>query len=135
MYYTNLLRIGIGHRLCHPLALVVARSGANGVHVAPVLLRLGVDLRDREGSFNGWASKLLSIKSRKGGGWGEGREGRGEGGGGSQSIPFCMVSNSLVQYLLVKSNFVPFMYQTFHTLRDLISHTVFFNHTHTAGSP
>ena len=40
-----LFHVGVAHGLRHPLALVVARPGADGVDVPPVLLVLGMDLR------------------------------------------------------------------------------------------
>lgn len=39
-----LISICIGHRLCHPLPLIVARPGANGIDMAPVPLMLGMHL-------------------------------------------------------------------------------------------
>jgi len=40
-----LLSIGVDHCFCHPLALIVASPGTNGVHVTPVLFTLGMDLQ------------------------------------------------------------------------------------------
>ena len=39
------LVVGIGQGLCHPLTLVIAGTGANGVDIAPVGLRLRMHLR------------------------------------------------------------------------------------------
>ena len=47
------LVVGIGQGLCHPLALVIAGTGANGVNIAPVGLRLGMHF---------WISIHLTIK-------------------------------------------------------------------------
>ena len=41
---TRLLVVGVGQGLRHPLALIVAGPGADGVHVAPVGLGLRVNL-------------------------------------------------------------------------------------------
>ena len=42
---TGLLVVGIGQGLRHPLALVIAGPGSDGVNIAPVGLRLWMNLR------------------------------------------------------------------------------------------
>ena len=41
---TRLLVVGVGQGLRHPLALVIAGAGADGVNIAPVGLGLGMHL-------------------------------------------------------------------------------------------
>lgn len=54
-----LLHVGIAHGLCNTFALVVAGPGSYGIHVAPVVLTLRVDLRIYEKARDNETSLFL----------------------------------------------------------------------------